>query len=44
VAMEPLSIDNNFYLDCRNPQSIKFFNKGMERLHGEPFSVMNIFS
>jgi hypothetical protein len=44
VAMEPLSIDHNFYLDYRNPQSIKFFNKGREKLLGEPFSRKNIFS
>jgi hypothetical protein len=31
VAMEPLSIDHNLYLDYRSPQSIKFFNKGRER-------------
>jgi hypothetical protein len=44
VAMEPLSIDHNLYLDYRDSQSIKFFNKGRERLPGEPFSEKNIFS
>jgi hypothetical protein len=44
VAMEPLSIDHNLYLDYRSPQSIKFFNKGRERLPGDPFSGKNIFS
>ena len=44
VAMEPLSIDHNLYLDYRDPQSIKFFNKGRERLPGDPFSGKNIFS
>jgi hypothetical protein len=44
VAMEPLSIDNNFYMDYRNPQSIKFFNKGVEKLPGEAFTRKNIFS
>jgi hypothetical protein len=44
VAMEPLSIDHNLYLDYRSPQSIKFFNKGRERLPGDPFSGQNIFS
>jgi hypothetical protein len=44
VAMEPLSIDHNLYLDYRDSQSIKFFNKGRERLPGEPFSGKNIFS
>ena len=36
--MEPLSIDHNLYLDYRDPQSIKFFNKGREKLPGDPFS------
>jgi hypothetical protein len=44
VAMEPLSIDHNLYLDYRDSQSIKFFNKGRERLPGDPFSGKNIFS
>jgi hypothetical protein len=44
VAMEPLSIDHNLYLDYRSPQSIKFFNKGRERLPGDPFSGQSIFS
>ena len=44
VAMEPLSIDHNLYLDYRDPQSVKFFNKGRERLPGDPFSGKNIFS
>jgi hypothetical protein len=42
--MEPLSIDHNLYLDYRDSQSIKFFNKGRERLPREPFSGKNIFS
>jgi hypothetical protein len=44
VAMEPLSINHNLYLGYRSPQSIKFFNKGRERLPGDPFSGKNIFS
>jgi hypothetical protein len=44
VAMESLIIDNNFYLDYRNSQSIKFFNKGVEKLPGEVFTGKNIFS
>jgi hypothetical protein len=44
VAMEPLGIDHNFYLDYSNPQSIKFLNKEREKLPGEPFSGKNIFS
>jgi len=44
VAMEPLSINHNLFLDYRSPQSIKFFNKGRERLPGDPFSGKNIFS
>jgi hypothetical protein len=44
VAMEPLSINHNLYLDYRDPQSIKFFNKGREKLPGDPFSGKNIFS
>jgi hypothetical protein len=44
VAMEPLSIDHNLYLDYRSQQCIKFFNKGRERLPGDPFSGKNIFS
>jgi len=42
--MEPLSIDHNLYLDYRDPQSIKFFNKGRERIPGDPFSGKNILS
>jgi hypothetical protein len=42
--MESLSIDHNLYLDYRCPQSIKFFNKGRERLPGDPFFGRNIFS
>jgi len=42
VAMEPLSINHNHYLDYRCPQSIKFFNKGRERLTGDPISGKNI--
>ena len=44
VAMEPLSIDNDYYLDYRDAQNIKFFNKGREKLPGEPFSGKNILS
>jgi len=44
VPMEPLSIDNDFYLDYRDSQNVKFFNKGKEKLPGEPFSGKNIFS
>ncbi len=39
-----LSIDNTYYLDYRDSQSIKFFNKGQEKLPGEPFSGKNILS
>lgn len=31
-----------FYLDYRDPQNIKFFNKGREKLPGEPFLGNNI--
>jgi len=41
VTQHIQDIDQNFYLDYRNPQSIKFFN---EKLPGEPFSGRNIFS
>jgi len=44
VTQHIQDIDQNFYLDYRNPQSIKFFNKGREKLPGEPFSGKNIFS
>jgi hypothetical protein len=44
VAMEPMSIDNSSYLDYRSSQSIKFFNKGVEKLPGEAFTGKNIFS
>ncbi len=44
VTMEPLSIDNDYYLDYRDAQNIKFFNKGQEKLPGEPFSGKNILS
>jgi len=43
-TVEPLIIDHNLYLDYRSPQSIKFFNKGRERLPGDPFYGKNIFS
>jgi len=44
VPMEPLSIDEDWYLDYRNPQNVKFFNKGSAKLQGDSFSGKNIFS
>ena len=44
VPMEPLSIDEDWYLDYRDPQNVKFFNKGSAKLQGDQFSGKNIFS
>ena len=44
VPMEPLSIDEDWYLDYRDPQNVKFFNKGSAKLQGDSFSGKNIFS
>jgi hypothetical protein len=44
AAMEPMSIRSDFYLDYRDPQNIKFFNKGSAKLPGDPFGGKNLFS
>jgi len=44
VPMEPLSIDEDWYLDYRDPQNIKFFNRGSAKLQGDQFAGKNIFS
>ena len=42
--MEPMSIGSDFYLDYRDPQNIKFFNKGSAKLPGDPFGGKHLFS
>jgi len=44
AAMEPMSIGSDFYLDYRDPQNIKFFNKGSAKLPGDPFGGKHLFS
>jgi hypothetical protein len=44
IAMEPMSIGSDLYLDYRDPQNIKFFNKGSAKLPGEPFGGKHLFS
>jgi hypothetical protein len=44
IAMEPMSIGSNFYLDYREPQNIKFFNKGSTKLPGDPFAGKHLLS
>jgi len=36
--MRPLDVQRDMYLDYTTPQSIKFYNKGCEKLPGDPFS------
>jgi len=38
APMRPLDVARNKYLDYTNTQSIKFFNKGCEKLPGEAFN------
>jgi hypothetical protein len=38
APMRPLDVARNQYLDYTNTQSIKFYNKGCEKLPGEPFN------
>jgi hypothetical protein len=38
APMRPLDVARDMYLDYTSPQSIKFYNKGCERLPGEPFN------
>ena len=38
APMRPLDVARNAYLDYTKTQSIKFYNKGCERLSGEPFN------
>jgi hypothetical protein len=35
--MRPLDVARSMYLDYTTTQSIKFYNKGVEKLPGEPF-------
>jgi len=44
LAAQPMSIGSDFYLDYRDPQNIKFFNKGSAKLPGDPFGGKNLFS
>jgi hypothetical protein len=36
--MRPLDVARNMYLDYSAVQSIKFYNKGVEKLPGEAFN------
>ena len=36
--MRPLDVAKSMYLDYTTTQSIKFYNKGVEKLPGEPFN------
>ena len=38
APMRPLDVARDMYLDYTTPQSIKFYNKGCERLPGDPFN------
>ncbi len=38
VPMRPLDVSRDMYLDYTTTQSIKFYNKGCEKLSGEAFS------
>jgi hypothetical protein len=38
APMRPLDVARNMYLDYTTTQSIKFYNKGCEKLPGEPFN------
>jgi hypothetical protein len=38
APMRPLDVARNMYLDYTTTQSIKFYNKGCEKLLGEPFN------
>jgi hypothetical protein len=38
APMRPLDVARNKYLDYTTTQSIKFYNKGCEKLPGEPFN------
>jgi hypothetical protein len=38
APMRPLDVQRDMYLDYTTPQSIKFYNKGCEKLPGDPFS------
>jgi len=44
VAMEPMSIGSNLYLDYRDSQKIKFFNKASAKLPGDPFGGKHLIS
>ncbi len=38
APMRPLDVTRNMYLDYTTTQSIKFYNKGCEKLPGDPFN------
>jgi len=38
APMRPLDVARNMYLDYATTQSIKFYNKGCEKLPGDPFN------
>jgi hypothetical protein len=38
APMRPLDVARNMYLDYTTTQSIKFYNKGCEKLPGDPFN------
>jgi len=42
APMRPLDVARNMYLDYTATQSIKFYNKGVEKLPGEAFNGMKL--
>ncbi len=44
APMRPLDVAKNIYLDYTTAQSIKFYNKGCEKLPGEAFNGKMLFT
>jgi hypothetical protein len=44
APMRPLDVAKNMYLDYTTTQSIKFYNKGCEKLPGEAFNGKMLFT
>jgi hypothetical protein len=42
--MRPLDVAHQYALDYTTPQTIKFYNKGIEKLSGEPFDGTLLFT
>jgi hypothetical protein len=42
--MRPLDVANQYSLDYTTPQTIKFYNKGIEKLSGKPFDGTLLFT